>query len=101
VCSRIRRGDFLAGSAGTLALASLPRTAFAGETPIVRAPLAIVGAKIYPEPGMPAIHNGTVLIENGKIVAVGGRDDVPLKKVEAFAGVRHTIRGGQIIYSAA
>ena len=37
-------------------------------------PLALVGAKIYPSPTAPPIEQGTVLIRDGKIIAVGGHD---------------------------
>ena len=33
--------------------------------------LALVGAKIYPSPTQPAIENGTILVHDGGIVAVG------------------------------
>lgn len=38
--------------------------------------LALVGARIYPSPGAPPIENGVVLINNGKITAVGSRQQV-------------------------
>jgi imidazolonepropionase-like amidohydrolase len=37
---------------------------------------ALVGAKIYPAPDAPAIENGIVLVQNGKITAVGINDKV-------------------------
>jgi imidazolonepropionase-like amidohydrolase len=39
--------------------------------------LALVGAKIYPSPTEPAIENGTILVHDGRIVAVG-----PSAKIE-------------------
>jgi imidazolonepropionase-like amidohydrolase len=33
--------------------------------------LALVGAKIYPSPSEPAIENGSILVHDGRIVAVG------------------------------
>ncbi|HXI88014.1 MAG TPA: amidohydrolase family protein [Parvularculaceae bacterium] len=39
--------------------------------PVFAAPLAIVGAKIYSSPNAAAISDGTILIDKGKIVAVG------------------------------
>jgi imidazolonepropionase-like amidohydrolase len=33
--------------------------------------LVLVGAKIYPSPGEPAIENGSILVHDGRIVAVG------------------------------
>ncbi len=33
--------------------------------------LALIGAKIYPSPAEPAIENGTILVHEGRIVAVG------------------------------
>jgi imidazolonepropionase-like amidohydrolase len=38
--------------------------------------LALVGAKIYPSPDASPISSGTVLIESGKIVAVGKREQM-------------------------
>ena len=47
-------------------------------------PLALVGARIYPSPAAAPIEKATVLIRNGKIVAVGSTDQV---KVPADAKV--------------
>lgn len=44
------------------------------------ATIALVGARIYPSPGAPVIEHGTVLIRNGKIVAVGSIAQVPVGK---------------------
>jgi imidazolonepropionase-like amidohydrolase len=38
--------------------------------------LALVGAKIYPSPAASAITNGAVLVENGRIVAVGRKHQI-------------------------
>src|ERR1700735_705948 len=38
--------------------------------------LALVGAKIYASPTPPPIADGTVLIRNGKIIAVGPRREI-------------------------
>src|ERR1700734_4534987 len=38
--------------------------------------LALVGAKIYPSPTEPAMENGSLLIRDGHIVAVGPRSSV-------------------------
>ncbi len=38
--------------------------------------LALVGAKIYPAPGEPAIENGAILIRDGHIAAVGPSDKI-------------------------
>jgi imidazolonepropionase-like amidohydrolase len=38
--------------------------------------LALVGARIYTSPTAAPIENGTVLIRNGRIIAVGPKDDI-------------------------
>ena len=40
--------------------------------------LALVGAKIYPSPTDPPIENGAVIIRDGKIIAVGSSDKMPI-----------------------
>lgn len=40
--------------------------------------LALVGAKIYPDPNKKPILNGVVLIENGKIVKIGTRNKIKI-----------------------
>jgi imidazolonepropionase-like amidohydrolase len=42
--------------------------------------LALIGAKIYPSPSAKPINNGVVLIENGKITAVGDSRKVKIPK---------------------
>lgn len=42
--------------------------------------LALVGAKVYPTPQAFPIKNAAILIHDGKIVAVGPRDDVEIPK---------------------
>ena len=49
----------------------LPDTA---ATPAQQARVALVGGTIYPSPTEPPIPDGVVLIENGRISAVGQRD---------------------------
>jgi imidazolonepropionase-like amidohydrolase len=73
-----------------LALALL--TAFSALVqPVAAADLAIVGAKIYPAPNLPAIEDGTVLIHNSKIAKVGRSADVRLSpgvaKIDARGAV--------------
>lgn len=46
-------------------------TSFFGCAAARAADLALVGAKIYPAPGEPAIENGSILIHDGRIIAVG------------------------------
>src|SRR3954465_11769060 len=57
-----------AALAGVILLSAA--TAAAGQT------IAITGGKVYPVSG-PVIENGTVLIRDGKIVAVGANVTVP------------------------
>jgi len=42
--------------------------------------VALVGAKIYPSPTDPPIENGTVIIRDGKIVAVGSSDKITISE---------------------
>ena len=43
---------------------------------VVAKPLAIIHAEIYPAPDAPRIHDGVVLIQDGKIVSVGARQEI-------------------------
>ena len=49
----------------------LPDTA---ATPVQQARVALVGGTIYPSPTEPPIPDGVVVVENGRISAVGPRD---------------------------
>jgi len=42
--------------------------------------LALVGAKIYPSPADPAIENGSILVHDGRIAAVGPTSTVKIPK---------------------
>lgn len=46
------------------------------STPVSGQSLALIGATIYADPGDEPIHGGVVLIQNGKIAAVGARASV-------------------------
>jgi len=62
----------------SLALCFSP-PAFAQQTiPPANQRLALIGATIYPAPFQPPIPNGVVLIENGKIIAVGEKGKVQI-----------------------
>jgi len=52
--------------------------ALSGEA--VAKPLAIVNAEIYTSPNAPQIHDGVVLVQDGKIVKVGTRSEVSVPK---------------------
>ena len=52
--------------------------ALSGEA--VAKPLAIVNAEIYTSPNAPQIHDGVVLMQDGKIIKVGTRSDVSVPK---------------------
>ena len=57
--------------------------------------LALLGGQIYPDPFSKPIPNGTVLIENGKIIAVGKKDRVHVPpSVETVDCAGSTIVGG-------
>ena len=51
-------------------LAAMPATPAAAQT------IAITGGKVYPVSG-PLVENGTVIITNGKIAAVGANVPIP------------------------
>jgi imidazolonepropionase-like amidohydrolase len=55
------------------ALVGLTPAALVGDTPPAGKPLAFRGARILPAVGEP-IDDGVLVVENGKIVAVGGKD---------------------------
>lgn len=67
---------------------------------------ALVGGRIDPDPCAPVIPDGVVLIEDGRIAAVGRRADVavparatdPAADIRALGRVRMTVRGGRVIY---
>lgn len=50
--------------------------------------LALVGARIYPSPSVPPIANGVVLIQNGKITAVGASDKLRIPANYKIMGCR-------------
>jgi imidazolonepropionase-like amidohydrolase len=50
------------------------------QTANVPGDLALVGAQIYTSPSAAPIENGTVLIRNGKIIAVGSSDKIVVPK---------------------
>jgi imidazolonepropionase-like amidohydrolase len=55
-----------------LLFASCPSTqAAAGETPTPERDLALIGAKIYLSPAEPPMENGSILVHEGHILAVG------------------------------
>ncbi|WP_454830418.1 amidohydrolase family protein [Pseudoxanthomonas wuyuanensis] len=57
--------------------------------------LAIVGATIMPSPDAPVIADGVVLVRDGRIVAVGARDDVALPAdATVIDGSRRTLVAG-------
>jgi imidazolonepropionase-like amidohydrolase len=63
-------------SAWLIGVLVVPSIYLHGQSGPVKPDLALVGAKIYPSPDSPPIADGTVLIRDGKIVAVGARRDI-------------------------
>jgi imidazolonepropionase-like amidohydrolase len=59
---------------------------FLTGSPSLASDLALVGARIYPSPAEPPIENGSILIHNGRIVAVGPTATI---KVPQDAAVIH------------
>jgi imidazolonepropionase-like amidohydrolase len=53
--------------------------------------LAVVGARVYPAPDAPVIERGTVLVRDGRIVAVG-----PVGEVKVPPGARVIDASGQV-----
>jgi imidazolonepropionase-like amidohydrolase len=51
----------------------IPRSFLCGQSGPIKPGLAFVGAKIYPSPTAPPIEDGTVLVQDGRIIAVGPR----------------------------
>ncbi len=62
---------FLTITATVLLLIIVRGAALANDQPAGNKPLALIGARVYPSPDAAPIANGTVLVENGKIVYVG------------------------------
>jgi imidazolonepropionase-like amidohydrolase len=64
----------------------LPRSAsalalFAVSTSLLASNLAFVGGKVYPSPTDPPIENATILIRDGRIVAVGPSSSIQLPRL--------------------
>lgn len=79
--------------------ALLKLSAFAGvfvacvATPAVAQDLAVVGARVYPAPDAAPLNDGTVLIQDGRIAAVGLRGEVVVP-----AGVRVVdVKGATVV----
>jgi imidazolonepropionase-like amidohydrolase len=68
--SIVRRSAWLIG------VLIIPRLYLYGQSGPSQPDLALVGAKIYASPTSPPIADGTVLIRNGKIIAVGARGEI-------------------------
>lgn len=47
-----------------------------GQRTTTHSDLALVGARIYASPSAPPMEDGTVLIRNGRITAIGTRDEI-------------------------
>jgi imidazolonepropionase-like amidohydrolase len=80
--SAMRRGRMLPTVAASMLLLGAAMPAFAQT-------IAITGGKVYPVSGAP-IENGTVLIRDGKIVAVGANVEIP-------AGAQRVDASGKIV----
>jgi imidazolonepropionase-like amidohydrolase len=63
-------------SAWLIGMLIIPPFCLHGQSGPVKPDLALVGAKIYASPTSPPIADGTVLIRDGKIIAVGTRRDI-------------------------
>ncbi|HTR29947.1 MAG TPA: amidohydrolase family protein [Puia sp.] len=46
------------------------------QHPATHSNLALVGGRIYPSPTTPPIEDGIILVRNGRIIAVGPRDEI-------------------------
>ncbi len=75
---KLRTLFFALGLVATAAiLSNSPRAASPGlQETVSSTPIALVGARIYVSPFQEAIKNGVVIIQNGKIVAVGSKGHV-------------------------
>ena len=58
----------------------------------VKKPIAVVGATIHTVSGK-TIENGTLLVRNGKVVAVGSKVNVPAQAITVDAGGKHVYPG--------
>jgi imidazolonepropionase-like amidohydrolase len=66
-----------------------------GSAPAVGPTLAVTGARIYPAPGAPPIADGTVVVTNGVIAAVGPRDRTPIPPgATVLPGAGRTLTAG-------
>src|SRR5690242_2271979 len=81
---------------GSIALALSAAVAVAApSTAAAKGELAIIGARIYPSPTARPIDDGAILIENGKIVAVGPRRSVRIaRSVPVLDAAGETVTAG-------
>jgi imidazolonepropionase-like amidohydrolase len=71
----------IALTAVTTAVTTLPAVATrnaAGAAPAPAPALVLVGGTIYPAPDATPLLDGVIVVERGRIVAVGGRDEVTI-----------------------
>jgi len=79
----------------SLALCLSPPASAQQTIPPANQRLALIGTTIYPAPHEPPISNGVVLIENGKIIAVGEKGKVQIPPgVEMLDSTGRTIVAG-------
>jgi imidazolonepropionase-like amidohydrolase len=78
--SRRRPAKLIVIALATCLLLWLPLSAAAKEkSKNAGQQIILKGARVYPAPGAPPIKNGTVVIENGRIAAIGSSDVVHFK----------------------
>jgi imidazolonepropionase-like amidohydrolase len=73
MCQPIGRGQFIAAGAGVVAMASVP---FRAVPSTLGDAFALTGAKVYPSPAAEPLRDGTILVQNGKILAVGATAEI-------------------------
>src|SRR5262245_25143829 len=75
--------------------AALVVLALATAGPALAKELALVGGRIHPAPGVPALEDGVVLVRDGRIAAIGPRDAVALPPDAHRLDCRgHTVTAG-------
>lgn len=88
----MRRNLFILG---VVILSIFPGTRAISQSPSTGAQLAVVGGTIYPSPTEAPIRDGVVLINDGKIVAVGRRGAVQVPRgVTVIEATGSTITAG-------
>src|ERR1700691_6018830 len=90
IVNRVAGGCQVLGRRGSKSMTHIPKTrlvlalavilGFAMPAAAADGELALVGGKVYPSPTSQPIDDAVVLVQDGKIVAVGKRVEIPIPR---------------------